>query len=41
MKVVILDMAGGSNAEILLGMFGYGCNAQLEEGNIFNVTKST
>ena len=40
MKVVIMDLAGGSNAEIS-GMFGYGCNAQLEEGNIFNVTKSS
>ena len=34
MKVVILDMAGGSNAEILRGMFGYGCNAHSEECDI-------
>jgi len=36
-----MDMAGGSNAKILRGMFGYGCNAQLEKGNIFNITKSS
>jgi hypothetical protein len=40
MKVVILDMAGGSNAEIS-GMFGYGRNAQSEERNVFNITKSS
>jgi hypothetical protein len=32
MKVAILDMAGGSNAGILLGVFGYGCDVRLRKG---------
>ncbi|MEA1866262.1 MAG: hypothetical protein U9N46_13925 [Euryarchaeota archaeon] len=41
MKVVIPDMAGGSNAEILPGSVWLWVRRAIDEGNVFNVTESS